>query len=211
MYMFTRTARLRPGGLLDSMAWSVKMTEKVNEVTELAASLWTPVFSPALGSLTWVAMVEELASLEGGEAKLMADPAYLALVEEGAQYLADSGVDDSLWQVLYADPEAASTLPQYVNLVGAVLVPGKFARGVEVGVEIAQRATQTTGRATGFSLAETGPYGAVTWSAGADSIEQLQAARQALTSSSEFVEYLDKEAATVYLPGATQAIYRKVA
>jgi hypothetical protein len=193
------------------MAWAVKATEKVNQISDVPVTVWTPFGSPGVGSLTWVARFEDLTVLEATDAKLMADPGYLALLEEGAPMIADSGADDSLWQVVYANPDAASAQPQYVNLVFAVLAPGHLVRGIELGVEIAQRAERITGRPTSFSVAETGPYGAVEWTGLADSVEQVHAARQALNADQEFAQLLDSEASAAYLPQATQAIYRKIA
>jgi hypothetical protein len=211
MYLFTRSARLRPGHLQESLAWSVRMTEKVNQIGEVTFTLWTPVFSAGVGSLTWVTMTEELAALEATEAKLMADAGCVELMDEGAKFVADSGVDDSLWQMVYADPDGANADPQYVYLVAGVLAPGHAVRGIELGVEIAQRAKQITGRPTAFSVAETGAYGAVEWSAVAESVQQLQTARQALASDRDFAQFLDREAATAYLPEGSQVIVRKVA
>jgi hypothetical protein len=210
MYGFTRSVRLRPGRMQESMSWAVRITEKVNQVSDVAASLWAPFASPAVGTLTWVAMIEDLAVIESTDAKLMADPGYLALVEEGAAFVSESGLDDSLWQILYANPDVATSQPQYVNLVNAVLAPGHWTRGIELGVEIAQQAERITGRPTSFLLAETGAYGAVEWVGFADSIEQVQAARQALMADQEFAQLLDSQASTAYLPEGTQAIHRKI-
>jgi hypothetical protein len=193
------------------MAWALKATEKVNQISEVPITLWTPFGSPGVGSLTFVAMFDELATLEATDAKLMADPGYLALLQEAGGLLADSGADDSLWQTLYANPDAVSAQPQYVNLVSAVLAPGQMVRGIELGIEIAQRAERITGRPTTFSIAETGVYGAVEWTGLADSVEQLHAARQALNADQEFAQLLDTQASVAYLPAATQAMYRKLA
>jgi hypothetical protein len=211
MYLFTRSGRVRPEHLQESMAWAVKVTEKVNQISEVPVTLWTPFASAGVGSLTWVAMFEELAVLEATDAKLMADPGYLALLQEGGPLFADSGADDSLWQMVHADPDAATAQPQYVNLVQALLAPGHMVRGIELGVEIAQQAKAITGRPTSFSMAQTGAYGAVEWSGLADTVDQLHAARQALNSDAEFAQLLDGEASVVYMPEATQAIYRKIA
>ena len=211
MYLYSRSARMRPGHPQETMAWALKGTEKINQISEVPVNLWTPFASPAAGSLTWVARVEDLAVLEATNAKLMADAGFLAILEEGASYFADSGVDDSLWQVLHADPDMANSQPQYVNLVTAVLAPGHFGRGVELGIEIAQRAQQITGRPASFSIAETGVYGAVRWAGLSDSVEQVQAARQALNTDQEFAQLLDGEVSEVYLPDATQAIFRRLA
>ena len=84
-------------------------------------------------------------------------------------------------------------------------------RGIELGVEIAQQAKQITGRPTSFAVSVTGAYGDVMWVSLAETIQQLQAANEALNSNEEFSKGLDKEAAKAYLPGATQTISRKVA
>jgi hypothetical protein len=62
-----------------------------------------------------------------------------------------------------------------------------------------------------FALAETGVYGAVEWAGLADSIEQVQASRQALNADQEFAQLLDGEVSEAYLPDATQVIFRRVA
>ena len=40
-YLFNRVARLAPGNLLDSMAWAVKMTERVHNRTSRSATALT--------------------------------------------------------------------------------------------------------------------------------------------------------------------------
>jgi hypothetical protein len=210
-YLFTRQLRLAPGNLLDSMAWSAKITEKVNAISEMPVSLWTTVFSPKLGTLAWTVVVEDLSQLEALDAKLLADSGYTALTEEGARYTSDAGVDDSLISLVHADPDAATGDRQYAGVVEAVLAPGSAVRGIELGVEIAQRAKTITGRPTSFGIAQTGVYGAVEWIALYDSVDQVQKAEGALAADAGFAELLDKEASKAYLPsGSTQTMYRRV-
>jgi len=210
-YLFTRQSRLAPGNLLDSMAWAVKVTEKVNAISEIPVSLWTPVFSPGLGTLTWTTIVEDLNQLEALDAKLMADSGYLSIVDEGAKYASDQGVDDALVNLVHADPDRPNSERAYASLVQATLTPGNSTRGIEVGVEIAQRAKKITGRPTSFGVAETGVYGGVGWIVLYDSVDQVQAASQALAADTSFSQYIDKEASKVYLHGsATQAVSRRV-
>ena len=83
-YMFNRSARLGAGTTLDSMAWAVKITEKVNNVTGSDTSLWTTSMSPQVGLLSWNTIVEDYAELMTANDKLMADSGYLDLLEEGA-------------------------------------------------------------------------------------------------------------------------------
>jgi len=211
MYLFTRSARLGPGNLGDSMAWSIKITEKVNQISELDVSLWSTVFSPKTGTLAWTATVEDLAALEASDAKLMADTGYHSLVDDGAKFMSGDAIDDNLLRLIHADQDGASAQPQYASVVQAVLAPGSSVRGIELGVEIAQRAKKVTGRPTSFAAAETGMYGGVEWIAVYDSVEQLEKAGDALAADTTFGQFLDKEASKVYLSGvSTQTVYRRI-
>ena len=210
-YLFTRSVQLAPGNLLDSMAWSVKITEKVNAISETPVALWTQVMSPDIGRLTWTAVVEELSSLTAMEEKLMADPGYLSVVEEGARYQSGSGVTDGLISYLHADRDGGATA-QYSTVVQAVLAPGSAVSGTVLGVEIAQRAKAITGRPTSFGASQTGTYGQVGWITLYDTIDQVQAASEALAADADFATMLDEKASEAYLAEAShQFINRKVA
>lgn len=209
-YLFTRRARLAPGNYMDAVAWSTKITEKVNEISEVPVSLWSTVFSPKLGSLSWTTVVDDLSQLETLDAKLLADGGYVALVEEGARFTSDDGIDDAVVQLVHADPDAGASA-QYANVVQAVITPGSFVRAVEVGVQIAQEAKKITGRPTSFGASLTGTYGEVGWIVLYDSVDQLQASAEALNSNVEFARLLDKEASKAYLAGASsQTAWRRV-
>ena len=209
-YLFTRRARLAPGNFMDAMAWSTRITEKVNAISEIPVSLWSTVFSPRLGALSWTAVVDELSQLEALDAKLLADGGYVALVEEGARFTSDDGIDDAVANLVHADPDSAGG-GQYATVVQAVITPGSFVHAVEVGVQIAQEAKKITGRPTSFGSSLTGPYGEVGWIVLYDSVDQLQAANEALNSNVEFAQLLDKEASKAYLAGASsQTAWRRV-
>ncbi len=210
MYLFTRSVRLSPGHLVESATWSANITEKVNQVTELETTLWTSVFSPGLGTLVWTTRVDELAVLEASEAKLMADAGYVSLVDEGAKFSSGEAVDDALLQLVFADPDAANMPSQYATVVRAVLAPGSSVQGIELGVDIAQRARKITGRPTSFAVAATGDYGAVEWISLYESVQQLQTAQEALAANADFGKFVDKEASKAYQTGVTQAAYRKI-
>jgi hypothetical protein len=211
MYLFTRSARLGPGSPVEQGAWALGVTEKVNQISELEVSLWATVFSPGLGTLVWTAVVEELSQLEASEAKLLADPSYLSLVEDGAKYSSGQAIDDGLLNLVYPDPDAATIQPQYASVVAGVIAPGHTARAIEFGVEIAQAAKKATGCPTSFGAVVTGPYGGVEWLVMYESVEQMQKAGEALNADASFGELVDKEAATLYLPGVTtQTAFRRI-
>jgi hypothetical protein len=210
MYLFTRSARLGPGNPVEQAAWAVRMTEKVNEISEVEVALWSRVFSPGLGTMAWTASVEELATLEAVETKLLADSSYLDLVEQGAKYNSGQATDDSLLQLVHADPDAGNGQPQYASVVDAVMTPGSTVKGIEAGVEIAQAAKKITGRPTSFALASTGAYGGVAWISLYDSIEQLQKAEQDISANAGFATQVDKLGPLFQPSTTTQSMYRRL-
>jgi hypothetical protein len=212
MYMFSRTARLGPGNIRDQLAWSVDITEKVNQISELEVSCWSTVFSPGLNTLVWTATVEELAVLEATDAKLIADNGYIALMDVGQKFASGDAIDDRIVQLVLADTDAANTRPSYANVVVSALADGAFVRGVEVGVEIAQRAKKITGAPVSFGVASTGVYGGVMWASTFDSVDQLQKADQALAADTSLAKFLDKDAKGLFQESqTTQTAYRRLA
>lgn len=210
MYLFTRVARLAPGHTRDSMQWAVGITERVNQITELDVSLWTSVLSPGLGTMSWSTMVEDLEQLEVAEAKLLVEDSYVAEVDRGATYASQQGVDDYVLQILHGgfDPNHK---PHYVSVVQSALANGAFARGIEVGIEIATRAGEISGLPTAFALAMTGSYGAICWMTSAETLAQLQAGEAQVNSDPAFVELVDGQAKDCYLAGVTQqSILRRI-
>ncbi|MFP5255528.1 MAG: hypothetical protein ACLGI8_06715 [Acidimicrobiia bacterium] len=208
-YLFTRSVQLARGNLLDSMAWSVKITEKVNAIADTPVLLWSSTMSPDVGRLTWSTAVEDLATLSSMEEKLMADPGYLELVQEGGSYT-DGTATDGLVRLVHADRDGVATA-RYSTVVRAVTAPGAAVDAAVLGVEIAQRAKAITGRPTSFGMSQTGVYGEVGWIALYDSIDQVQAASEALAGDAPFAQLLDEKASRAYLPGAsTQLINRRV-
>ena len=213
MYLFARRARLANGHLRESAAWAVAITEKVNQITELNVGLWTSVFSPGLGELVWATFVTDLAILETAEAKLMVDDGYVALADQGAAFSSVEGADDTLSQLVHGDIDPNRQI-QYVAVIETTVAAGKLGRGMELGVEIAQRATQVTGIPTAFLADTTGTYGAVRWITGYETVNQLQTAEQAISGDVKFTQFVDKEVGSVYLSGpavTTQRIARRIA
>jgi hypothetical protein len=173
--------------------------------------LWSTVFSPGTGTLAWTSIVENLATLEATDAKLMADAQYLDLVNEGAGFVSGDAIDDGIVQLLATEVDPTGTPPAYVNVVRAVLAAGAMASGIELGIEISQRAKKITGCPCSFGVAGTGVYGGIVWITGCDSVEQLESSQQAIAADAEFTKLIDKKASDLYLPGVTtQTIYRRI-
>jgi hypothetical protein len=211
MYLFSRTARLRPGDTRESMAWALGITEKVNQITSLNIGLWTTVLSRGVGTLSWSTVVENLTQLEDAEAKLMVDDGYLDLLDQGAQYSSGEAIDDAVGQIVAGDLDP-SRQPTHAAVVQAELAPGGFAKGIEAGIEIADRATKLSGLPTVFMIASTGTYGGVAWLTTASSLEALERGEQATNGDPDFIRYIDEVASKVYqAQGTTQTLFRRIA
>ncbi len=210
MYLYSTAVRPGPANPVKVMEWAVTMTQKLNQISSVPSSLWTSVMSPNLGSLAWTSVVSDLSVIEDTEAKLAADPGYMALVDQAIGLMSSDPADQMLMQLVHGDRDAAGIDAHYASTVRATLAPGSMTAGIELGVDLAQRSKKITGRPTSFAVGVTGEYGAVMWVSLAETIQQLQAANEALSADTEFSKAVDKEASKAYLPGATQTISRKV-
>jgi hypothetical protein len=193
------------------MTWVAEITEKANQITGLSVSTFTSIFSPEVGTITWSAFAPDLAALEAANDKLLADDGYVVLVDEGAR-LVQNNADDSLLQIIHGEVDPNRRV-EYGSSVHAVCATGNIARGMELGVEIAQRAERATGVPTMFASSVTGPYGAVAWFTGFIDIHDMEHAQAALAADASFVQFLDDNARGVYVEDfalTRQLTYRRV-
>jgi hypothetical protein len=212
MYLFTRSARLGNGRLRESLAWAVDITERVNRITDLNLSVWTRVFSPGTGTLTWTCFVEDLAQLEAGEAKLLADDGYAEAVDQGAA-LTQPGLEDGLAAIVSGQPDPNRQV-EYVAVTEAIIASGALVTGMTAAIEIAQRAEKVTGLPVLVTTGATGEYGKVQWTQAHENVSSLQKAQQAITSDPELIALIDRSAPTSFQsgPGATtQFVVRRLA
>jgi len=212
MYLFSRRARLAPGNTREAMTWATSITEKVNQIVGLDTSLFAQTFSPEVGTLVWSTFVPDLATLESANDKLLVDDGYVSMVDAGAKF-AQGGVDDTLLQLVSGAPDPSRQI-EYATTVQTVCANGSVAKGIELGVEIAQRAEKIIGSPVLFATAATGGYGGVAWITGYTDVQALEASQQALAADTKFGEFVDKSVRGVYAedPSATQSLmYRRIA
>lgn len=212
MYLFSRHAQLESGDIRGSMAWAIGQTERVNRLCDLEVSLSTQVFSPGLGTVVWTAVAESLADLADANETLMANDEYLSAIDDGARFTRPPA-DDAVLELLHLPDDAGGDF-EYASGVRAVLASGEAARGIAMGVEIAQMAHRITGRPTAFGTAVAGTYGGVGWVTTYRSIGELEEARAALAGHADWLELLDSKAKGLYAEApelTTQRVYRRVA
>jgi hypothetical protein len=80
---------------------------------------------------------------------------------------------------------------EYVTTVRTVCANGNLARGMELGVEIAQRAEKITGTPTLFLADVTGTYGGVGWASGHANAQELEATQQKLAADASWAKWID--------------------
>lgn len=212
MYLFSRQIQIGPGRTRDAQAWVAAMTEKVNQITGLPVGLFQQVYSPEVGTIVWSTFIPDLATLEAAGDKLNVDDAFIALSDQGVT-LVTGGATDTLAQLISGEPDPNRQI-EYATVVRAVCATGNVGRGLEVGVEIAQRAEKITGTPTLFAADVTGNYGGVAWLSGHANAQAMEAAQQALAADTSWVKFLDKEVGGVYNndPSVTQQrIFRRLA
>jgi hypothetical protein len=211
MYLFSRRARLAPGNTRAAITWATDITEKASQVGGLPLSLHAQVFSPMVGTIVWSTFVPDLAALEAATDKLNADDGFISQSDAGAKFvLADE--DDSLLQVVYGEPDPNRPV-EYVSTVQSLCASGSLMKGIELGVEIAQRAEKTSGIPTMLVTGMTGAYGSVGWISGYGDIKEFEAAQQKLAADTKFGEFVDKSVRGVYTEDSTvtsQLLYRRI-
>ncbi len=193
------------------MTWALGVTDKANQITGLGISTFTTIFSPEVGTLVWSTFVPDLASLEAATDKLAVDDAYISMVDEGARFI-QSNIDDAVLQIVHGDVDPSRQV-EYATTVQAVCATGNVARGMELGVEIAQRVTKITGLPSLFGSGTTGPYGSVAWLTGYADVQELERATGALGADTSFGKFIDDNAPGVYVEdfAITQTlIYRRL-
>lgn len=212
MYIFSRSTVLGgKGSMRDSQVWVASITEKVNQITDLQVAVWRNMFSRETNRLTWVAFVEDLAQLEAADDKLGADDSFAALADRGVDFT-NGTLDDALGQVVHGSPDPQRAV-EYATSVSALMAPGKFTRGIELGIEIAERAEQITGEPTALVSGVTGDYAAIQWITAYDSVRGLQTAGEKLNANPSFVHFIDNEVPGVYESGldvTQQTCFRRV-
>src|SRR5215211_6203812 len=87
MYAFSRSVRFAPGNIREAMTWATEVREHVNQITGLGVRLFTQVWSPELGRVSWACFVPDLSALEAANDKLLADDSFASKVDQGARFL----------------------------------------------------------------------------------------------------------------------------
>lgn len=211
MYLFSRRGRLAGGNGTAGVEWATEICERARSVSGLDIGLWATVYSEGWGTMSWTAFVPDLATLEAGGDKLLADSGYQALADKGAS-LTEGGLDDALFELVAGAPDPDADA-EYVGATQAICASGSIAKGMMAAVGIAEKASSITGLQTMVVRSVTGPYAGVGWLTGYADIAAVDAASQALGADPSWVTYIDEQAGGAYaeVPDLTRTtMYRKL-
>jgi hypothetical protein len=212
MYQFTRSTRMAPGDPRSALTWAHRITEKVNQISEVRFTLWTSVLSPQVGMLAWSGVFSSLRELEAVDDKLNSDDGFLSLVAEGSQHTSAEGATDRLVRTIHMAGQIDRGHLEYVQATTLSPVPGKTARAVQFAVDIAERTNQVTGCPTSVGRALTGPQMCLQLATYCASIEQVEEGERALMDDADFMARIDSEGAEVIMAGGAQTnVVRKLA
>jgi hypothetical protein len=212
MYQFSRAIRLAPGDPRSALTWAQRITEKVNQISEVPFTLWSAVLSPQVGTLAWSGVFAALREVEAVQDKLNSDDGFLSLVAEGAKYTSADGATDRLVRTLHLAGQIDPGHLEYVQAVSLTPVPGHTARAVAFAIDIAERTNEAIGCASSVGRVLTGPQMRLQLATYCSSIDQVEQGEKALLDDPEFMARVDSEGAEVIMAGGVEVmVVRKLA
>lgn len=206
MYLFSRQRIANPASARAAMAWASEAAHRVREVSGQDINLWMSSFSGPVGRFAFTSWLEHLDEIEAVYDKLGADAGYQDFVEKGAS-LFIGPAEDAMMQVVHGTP--TTDLPAYVQSVTAHARPDNLAGAMELGVAIAQKATELTGIQTMFAGAVTGPFDGCGWLTGVPDLATMERGNAETMASAEWQGLL-ASAGDAYLPGSITTVYRRL-
>ena len=99
MIRWTRSARITPGNVLQTMQWGKEIAELVNKKYKTQVSVYMDYFGE-YGTIRWFCDYPDLAALEKVGNQLVADQEYLQKVSKGAELLIPGSVFDTVMRAI---------------------------------------------------------------------------------------------------------------
>jgi hypothetical protein len=206
MYLFSRQRIANPASGRAATAFAMEATQRVRDLTGRDISLWMAVFSGSPNRYAFTTMLDHLDELETTFDKLGADSGYGDFVEKGAAMFLGTA-EDAVLQIVHGVP--ATEAPAYTTVTIAEARPDALVDGIELGVAIAQKATEITGIATSFGHAVTGPYAGCVWFTGVPDLSTLETSQAALMGNADWLALLGR-AGDCYQAGARTEVWRRL-
>jgi hypothetical protein len=188
MLLFARVATFT-GSPRRVMPWATGITQYVNAHSSLPVTCWTGSFGYPLGTMIWSAMVESEAALAASTAQLLADPAYLDLLESAADLISTPG-HDMLREVLYGTPGDPPPVGALATVTTATAIVDRLGDALGWAVEIGQHVEQVIGTPVSVYTNVFGTMGGIMWMGVAADPAAADAARAKLSADTGYLKLI---------------------
>lgn len=198
MHIFTRTTTLNRHKLMEATGAAIEVAAMVTDIGGLPVSVFASRYGETLNTLMWSARIESQTELQGVTDKLMANADYLQWITAHSE-LFESAPLDRLATVV------ASTLvdgpKRFYTVLNATAANGRMGDAVAFGIKAQQFVSDTLGLPTAFLVPVYGPFGAVVWLTGADSMTELDTAVEMQMTNPDY-HALVAEAGPLFVEGS---------
>ena len=174
------------------------MAEYTHQLTGVPIGVWSEVYGEQVGTLEFASFVADLTALETAMDKIAVDDHWQELAEKTLEYTTADGLHDSLATIIHPEPLPGGGSARYTLTIDSACRPGQLMRGVSLGVEIAQRAQELTGRPVLFLADETNRYAGLHWIFQYHDAAEMEALGDRVLSDMGFMHLIDAQTASVY-------------
>lgn len=198
MYIFSRTATIKPEHIEEGMGFAVDIAARVNTVTGKPITVYTMVFGASMGTVMWSTRYESQAEAADVAAKLAVDPGYMEAVKAHIGLFTAAPVD-ALVNVVSStlDPQPRSVYA----ITRATIANGKLGPAMAFGVKAQEFVSKATGLPTAFTASVYGEFGGVGWLTGGSSMADMDAVQAMQSTNQEFLALLE-EAGDLFVEGS---------
>ncbi len=198
MYIFSRSRLARPGRIIDAMASSVEVAEKVTQITGIDIFVWATRFGAPVGTISWSCRLETQAELHEATEKLAVDATYVEMaMSMDDQY--EGAAEDVLMRVVAGTP--AETPAKYYIATTATMANGQMRDAIAWGVGMQEFVSDALDAPGLFGTTAYGGFADVGWLLGHETMADVDAAATWESTNEEYHERLD-DAADLFVAGS---------
>ena len=198
MYIFSRTATIKPEHLEEGMGFAVDIAARVTSVTGKPLAVYNMAFGAPLGTVMWSTRYESQAEAADIGAKLAVDPGYMDAVRAHIGLFSAAPVDalvNVVSSTLEAQPRTIYAITQ------ATIANGKLAAAMAFGVKAQEFVAKATGLPTAFTSSVYGAFGGVGWLTGGSSMADMDTLQTMESTNEKFLALLE-EAGDLFVEGS---------
>lgn len=198
MLIFTRTTTLNRHKLMEATGAAIEVAAMVTDIGGIPVSVFASRYGEALNTLAWSARVESQTELQGVADKLLSNADYLEWVTSHSELFESAPLDRLATVVSSSLMEGPR---RFYTVLTATAANGRVGDAVAFGIKAQQFVSDALGLPTAFLVPVYGPFGAVVWLTGADSMTELDAAVEMQMTNTDY-HALVAEAGPLFAEGS---------